>query len=134
MPDTIENDFTPAPAGVITTPPGANPSHPDEDGAEGPRLTLPDLMPLLDVAEGRINFTMSMCENALRSAMRVSAAGLECGTIWSRGWREFHAHAATTVWRTSQISVGASSDLLDRWMDLQVQALDATAARLAETA
>lgn len=75
---------------------------------------------------------MDACEKTLRSAMLVSAAGLECATIWTRGWRDIRAHAANSIWRTSQISVGVSSDLVDRWMDVQVRSLDATAARLAD--
>lgn len=134
MPDTIENDFIPEPTKATTTPPATIASHQDDDGAMDFSSTIPDFTPLLDVADGRIDFVMNTCENALRSAMLVSAAGLECGTIWTRGWREINAHAATAVWRTSQISVGASSDLLDRWMDLRVRSLDATAARLAQAA
>lgn len=134
MPDTIESDFISEPAEAALTPPGAIPSHQEDDGALDFSVAIPDLMPLLDVAEGRIDFVMNVCESALRSAMFVTAAGLECGTIWTRGWREIRAHAATAGWRTSQMSVGASSDVMDRWMDMQVRALDATAARLAEAA
>ena len=134
MPDTIESDFISEPAAAALAHPGAIPSHQEDDGKMDFKVTIPDLMPLLDVAEGRIDFMMNVSESALHSAMFITAAGLECGTIWTRGWREINAHAATTAWRTSQMSVGASSDFMDRWMDMQVQTLDATAARLAEAA
>lgn len=134
MSEPIASDFVPEPAAEAVTSPGTTASLPEGDGVSAYSLTTPDLMPLVDSAEARINLMISTCENALRSAMLVSSAGLECGAIWSRGWREIRAHAATGVWRTSQIALGASSDAMDRWMDLQVQALDATAARLVEAA
>lgn len=134
MPDTIESDFSSEPAATTAPPPGTMTSHHEENEATTPGLAIPDIMPLLDVAEGRMEFMMSVGESALRSTMLVSAAGLECGTIWSRGWWEINAQAATSAWRASQTSIAASSDLLDRWMDVQVQALDATAARLAKAA
>jgi len=134
MPDTIESDIILEPTKPAATPAVTIPSHDEGDGAMDFSVIIPDLTPLLDVAEGRINFVIGTYETALRSAMLVSAAGLECGIIWTRGWREIRAHAATSVWRTSQASVGASSDLMDRWMDLQVHAMDAAATRLAEAA
>lgn len=129
MPDTNELDVIPEPAEPATA---VTPLH--RDGTVQFSAAVPDLMPLLDVAEERISFVMNLYESALRSTMVVSGAGLECGSAWNRGWREINAHAATFVWQTSQISLGASSDLLDRAMDFQVRSLDAAAAQLAEAA
>lgn len=129
MPDIIEGDFTSEPIKATAKPTGCAPLNPDSVGAAISDVTTPDLRPLLDVAEGRLNFVMSIYENALRSGMLVSAAGLECGTILAAGWREMRADTATAAWRTSQISMGVSSDMLDRVMDLQVKSLDAAGAR-----
>lgn len=131
MPDTIEGDFTSKPIKATETPNGGTPANPNSAGAAISDVTTPDLKPLFDVAEGRVRFVMSIYENAVRSGMLASAAGLECGTILTRGWRAIGADAANAAWRTSQISMGISSDMLDRLMDLQVKSLDATAARLA---
>lgn len=130
MPDTIEGDFTSEPIKATATSTGGTSSNPDRAGAAIADVTTPDLKPLIDVAEGRVNFMMDICESALRSGMLVSAAGLECGTILTRGWQKIGADAANAAWRTSQISMGVSTDVLDRLMDLQIKSLDATAARM----
>ncbi len=134
MPDSMEFDTKHEPAGAPATPPGATSAPRENTGDVDPSVYVPDLAPLLDVAEGRINFVMANYENAVHASMLASAAGLECGTIWTRGWREIFTLAANAAWRTGQTSFGVSSDLLDRWMDIQVRSMDAAAARLAKAA
>jgi hypothetical protein len=66
--------------------------------------------------------------------MLVSAAGLECGTIWTRGCREIGDVAANGLRRTTQTALEASGGLAKSWMVLNIQVMDTTAARLTETA
>lgn len=134
MPDTAEVDTPLEPNETILTSTGKTASSKETKGAMQASITFPDLMPLVDEVEERITFLMSVYENTLRSAMYVSAAGIECGTIWTGGWRKVCSLAADSVLQASETSLDVSSDLTDRWMDLNVRSMEATAARLAETA
>jgi hypothetical protein len=134
MPKTTENDIIPEPAGAIGTRNGKAISRREGGVATDPGFHLPDLMPLVDAAERRVNTMMDSYEESVRSVMLVSAAGVECGTIWTRGCREIGDVAANGLRRTTQTALEASGGLAKSWMDLNVQVMDVTAARLTETA
>lgn len=134
MPKTNENDIIPEPAGAIGTPDGKAISRREGGVATDPGFHLPDLMPFVDAAERRVNTMMDSYEESVRSVMLVSAAGLECGTIWTHGCREIGDMAANGVRRTTQTALEASGGLVKSWMDLNTQIINTTAARSAKPA
>ena len=133
MPKTTEIDIIPESAGTIDTENGKATPRREGDMATDRGFHIPDLMPLADAAEERVNAMMGSYEESVRSVMLAAAAGLECGTIWTRGFREIGDMAADSLRRTNRTAVEASGGAVKSWMDLNIQVMNATAGRVVKS-